>query len=244
MCSQNHVPAVDAAISHTLTGRCPPWVVLSSQHSPLKPDQYLVCLRNDSGTFSHMYGAAGPVPPEQAEYALRFTKLNADQLPGWISPLVKRKNWWSCLLIRRTCESGSRSASTISPIIHHYGTFDYHCCKAHCVLTVPILSGNLQACCITATNSCVPCCSDNSILCARQASLVGGKSLHCTGFPCALNILGNTRHAPARCGKEDLHFTREISPAQCNITQLQSPERKGAVWQMGTQGLKGQSQLF
>lgn len=164
--------------------------------------------------------------------------LNAAQLPGWISPLVKRKNWWSCLLIWRTRESRARSASTISSIIHHYGTFDYHCCKAHCVLTVPILSGNLQAHCITATNSCVPCCSDNSILCARQASHVGGKTLHCIGFPCAFNSLGNTRHAPARCGKEDLHFTWEISPTQCNTNPMAKSWGEGSCVADGYTGLK------
>lgn len=68
-------------------------MVLNSQHALLKPDQYTVCFRNDSGKFSQMYGTASPVTPEQAEYALRFAKLNAAQLPGWISPVVNRKNW-------------------------------------------------------------------------------------------------------------------------------------------------------
>lgn len=93
MSSLNYMPAVDAAVSHTLTGTSPLRVVLSSQHAPLKPAQYMVCFRNDSGKFSQMYGAAGPIAPEQAEYALRFAKLNAAQLPGWISLLLHRKNW-------------------------------------------------------------------------------------------------------------------------------------------------------
>lgn len=60
----------------------------------------------------------------------------------------------------------------------------------------------------------------NSLCKMRQSR--GNKTLHSTGFPCALNVLGwdNTSHAPARCGKEDLHLTWEISPAQYNITPV------------------------
>lgn len=85
------MPAVDAAISDTLTGRCQLRVVLS----PLKPDHYLVGFRNYSGKFSHTYGAAGPVAPEQDEYALRFTKPKCspaawmDFPPGEEEKLVK-----------------------------------------------------------------------------------------------------------------------------------------------------------
>lgn len=62
-------------------------------------------------------------------------------------------------------------------IIHHYETFDYHCCKACCVLTVSVLPGSLQAHCIAATNSCVPCSNDTSVLCARMCQSGGSTTL-------------------------------------------------------------------
>lgn len=78
--------------------------------------------------------------------------------------------------IKNLWEQG-RECQYYFSIIHHYGTFDYHCCKAYCVLTVSILPGNLQARCITATNSCVPRCNDISILCAKMRQSDGSKTL-------------------------------------------------------------------
>lgn len=163
-----------------------------------------------------MYDTAGPVAPEQAEHALRFAKLNAAQLPGWMSPLVKRKNWWSCLLISRTCESRARSASTIFSIIHHYGTFNYHCFRAHCVLTVPILSGNLQY--YSYQQLCPMLQWQLNSLCKTSLSC-GSKILYWLSL-CSQHPRGQHQACPARWGKEDLHLTWEISPAQYSISPV------------------------
>ena len=176
MCSLKHVLAAAAAISHILTSRRPPWLALSSQQPPLQPwpapSALQTWFRNIPVNVQRCWSCrsrASWVCPEVCK-TKRNTAACMNFPPGGEGKLAKlsinMKNLWER---RWECQH-------YFSIIHHYGTFDYRCCKAYCVLTGSILPGNLQAHYITATNSCVPCCNDISILCARMCQSGGSKT--------------------------------------------------------------------